>query len=210
MSDGQMDLAIVNYGMGNLLSVRNALESLGATVRVVEQGEQLRDAGAIVLPGVGAFGEAMKQIRARRLEEALRVEVLERRKPFLGICLGLQLVAQRGHELGVHDGLGWVAGEVQRLDVAPGVRVPHIGWSEVEGRGTLFKGIPDRTAFYFVHSFHLVAEDPSVIHGKTVYDREFTSALETENIMAVQFHPEKSHKWGLALLSNFIAFARSA
>lgn len=205
-----MDLAIVNYGMGNLLSVRNALESLGASVRVVESGEQLRDAGAIVLPGVGAFGEAMGQLRARGLDDALRVEVLDRKKPFLGICLGLQLLARRSHELGVNDGLGWVAGEVHRLQVARGVRVPHIGWSEVEGRGTLFKGIPDRTAFYFVHSYHLVAENPSVIHGKTVYEREFVSAIQSENVMAVQFHPEKSHRWGLALLGNFLAFARGA
>ncbi|MBX3260976.1 MAG: imidazole glycerol phosphate synthase subunit HisH [Labilithrix sp.] len=205
-----MNLAIVNYGMGNLLSVRNAFASLGAEAEVVEAGQDLERAGAIVLPGVGAFGEAMKQLRARGLEEALHREVMERKKPFLGICLGLQLLARRGHELGVNDGLGWVAGEVRRLDVAPDLRVPHIGWSEVEGRGPLFAGIPDRTAFYFVHSYHFVAEDPAVVHGTTVYGHRFTSAVAHENVVAVQFHPEKSHKWGLALLANFLAFARSA
>lgn len=211
-----MDLAVVNYGMGNLLSVKNAFESLGARVRVADGEADLRDAAAIVLPGVGAFGEAMRQLRERGFDEALQREVVERKKPFLGICLGLQLIAEKGYELGEHVGLGWIGGEVKRLEVAPNVRVPHIGWSEVEAAGAdgkggaLFAGIPERTAFYFVHSFHLVAKDEAVVHGRTVYDQAFTSAVERENVLAVQFHPEKSHKWGLKLLQNFLAFAGKA
>jgi glutamine amidotransferase len=204
-----MDVAVVNYGMGNLLSVRNAFASLGADARIVDKASDLAAARSIVLPGVGAFGEAMTQLRERGLDSGLREQVLERKKPFLGICLGLQLLADRGHELGLNNGLGWVEGEVRRLEVAPSIRVPHIGWSEVDGKGTLFRGIPPKTAFYFVHSFHLVASDAAIVHGTTIYDQPFTSAVERDNIMAVQFHPEKSHKWGLALLKNFLEYAQA-
>src|SRR5262249_28532619 len=157
-----MDLAIINYGMGNLLSVRNALESLGAPVRVVEDARALGDPSGIVLPGVGAFGEAMRQLEERGFADVLANEVIERKKPFLGICLGLQVLGGKGYELGEQRGLGWIRGEVTRLEVAPNVRVPHIGWSEVAGRGTLFAGIPEQTAFYFVHSYRLVAVDDAV------------------------------------------------
>jgi glutamine amidotransferase len=204
-----MRIALVDYGMGNLLSVKNALEHVGATLQVASSAAGLDDAGAVVLPGVGAFGEAMRELRARGLQDALEEHVRVRKKPFLGICLGLQLLGDRGHELGTHDGLGWVPGEVERLDVAP-LRVPHIGWSEVEGKGPLFAGIPERSAFYFVHSFHLVSRDPSVVHGTTAYGRPFVSAVQAENVMAVQFHPEKSHKWGLELLRNFVRTAERA
>jgi len=198
-----MRVAVVDYGMGNLLSVRNALLHLGAEVVSADTAAGLREAHAVVLPGVGAFGEAMRQLKARELLGGLEEEVRTRGKPMLGICLGMQLLGERGEELGVHQGLGWVPGDVRRLSAAP-LRIPHIGWSEVAGEGPLFRGIPERTAFYFVHSFHFVAADPAVVRGTTDYGGPFVSAVQQGNVHAVQFHPEKSHKWGLALLKNFL------
>lgn len=203
-----MIVGLIDYGMGNLRSVRNALEYHGASVRVVERGETLADVGAVVLPGVGAFGEGMRGLRERGFVDALALEVRERGKPMLGICLGLQLLAARGLELGEHEGLGWFAGEVRRFAVPAELRVPHIGWNAVAGSGALFKGIPANSSFYFVHSFHLVPEQREIVAGTTNYGEDFVAAIEHRNVMAVQFHPEKSHKHGLALLKNFLEFAQ--
>jgi len=200
----RVNVHIVDYGMGNLVSVKNAFEAIGATVRIVDRGEHLEDAGAVVLPGVGAFGKGMDGLRARGFVDALEREVREKKKPFLGICLGLQLLAQRGTELGDHAGLGWIAGTVRRLEVTPDLRVPHIGWNDVRGTGPLFAEIPANASFYFVHSYHLVPEDRRVVAGETSYGPDFVSVVHDENVHAVQFHPEKSHKHGLALLKNFI------
>jgi glutamine amidotransferase len=205
-----MIFGIVDYGMGNLRSVQNAFEYLGAEVRTTRAGDDLANVGAVVLPGVGAFGEGMRGLRERGFVDALQREVIERKKPMLGICLGMQLLGERGTELGEHAGLGWVPGSVDRLDGAGGLRIPHIGWNDVAGKGVLFAGLPDRTAFYFVHSFHLRTPEPAIVSGSTEYGETFASAVERENVLAVQFHPEKSHKHGLALLENFIAFAGRA
>jgi glutamine amidotransferase len=203
-----MEFGLIDYGAGNLSSVRNAVESLGASARVISRGADLAEVGAVILPGVGAFGEGMRQLRERGFIEGLQREVRETQKPMLGICLGQQLLAARGLELGENDGLGWIPGEVRRLTVPAGLRVPHIGWNSVSGTGTLFKGIPPNSSFYFVHSFHLVPEQRSVVSGTTEYGETFVSAIEEGNLMAVQFHPEKSHKYGLVLLKNFIDFAQ--
>jgi imidazole glycerol phosphate synthase glutamine amidotransferase subunit len=200
-----MQIGIIDYGMGNLLSVKNALQAVGAEVRLATRGEDLSDVHGIVLPGVGSFGSGMQGLRERGFVDALEREVRERRKPMLGICLGMQLLADRGNEGGEHRGLCWIDGTVARLDVGSGLRVPHIGWNDVQGRGALFAGIPDRASFYFVHSFHLVPASQGAVYGTTEYGVEFVSAIEHENIYGVQFHPEKSHKHGLALLKNFVS-----
>lgn len=205
-----MMIGIVDYGMGNLTSVRNALVAVGADARVIAEAGGLADAGAIVLPGVGAFGKGMQGLRERGFVEALDREVRQKKKPMLGLCLGLQLLAARGTELGEHVGLGWVPGVARRLHVPAGLRVPHVGWNEVQGRGALFAGVPDRASFYFVHSYHLAPDDPGCIAGTTEYGGDFVSAIEADNVFAVQFHPEKSHTFGLALLKNFVALARRA
>lgn len=205
-----MRFAIIDYGMGNLRSVRNALEFVGAEVAVAERGQHLSDADAVVLPGVGAFGRGMEGLRDRGFVDALQREVRERKKPMLGICLGLQLFARWGRELGDHEGLGWVDGEVTRLPQADGIRVPHIGWNDVAGTGPLFEGIPSPSAFYFVHSYRLVASDDSIISGRSEHGVPFVAAISFENVHAVQFHPEKSHKYGIQLLRNFVSIARKA
>jgi imidazole glycerol-phosphate synthase subunit HisH len=205
-----MEFGIIDYGMGNLCSVRNAFDALGARVRILEHGAAMAEVGAVILPGVGAFGAGMKGLKERGFLDALSREVRDKKKPILGICLGLQLFARRGLELGDHEGLGWVPGEVRRFAVEAPLRVPHIGWNTVDGKGVLWKGIPPRTSFYFVHSYHLVPDDPKVVSGTTAYGETFVSMIEDENVMAVQFHPEKSHKHGISLLRNFIEFTKRA
>lgn len=205
-----MRIAIVDYGMGNLSSVRNALKFVGADVQVVERPKDMEDAAAVVLPGVGAFARGMEGLRERGFVDELR-KFVGTGRPFLGICLGLQLLAEKGFELGVTNGLGWVEGEVVRLDLPSEHRIPHIGWNDVVGSGPLFQGLPAKASFYFVHSFHLVPRDPKIVVGRTEYGGlEFASAIQRDNIHAVQFHPEKSHKHGLALLNNFVDIVRNA
>jgi imidazole glycerol-phosphate synthase subunit HisH len=199
-------IQIVDYGMGNLRSVLNALEALGAEARISSSAADLRAAERIVLPGVGAFGEAMARLREAGLVEPLREEVLARGKPFLGICLGMQLLADRGFEHGEHDGLGFIPGEVRRI-VPSGaeLRVPHIGWNAATARASspLFRELKD-PAFYFVHSFHFVPRDRAHASATSDYGGELVVAVERERVFGVQFHPEKSHKAGLRLLRNFL------
>jgi glutamine amidotransferase len=200
-------IAIINYGMGNLRSVSNALNAVGAAARVAVRPEELAAADRIVLPGVGAFGVAMDNLRVRGWVEALHREVIERGKPFLGICLGLQLLASRGTEHGVHAGLDWVPGQVTRL---PGggddVRVPHIGWNDVRflrpGTG-LSEGLDETETFYFVHSYAFHPDHPAAAKGLCDHGVTFAACVEKDNLWATQFHPEKSQRPGLQILRNF-------
>ena len=177
-------------------------------ILLVTEAEQLRDVSSIVLPGVGSFGDAMHNLRARGLIGELETQVRARHKPYLGICLGLQLLATSGFEHGEHAGLNWVPGTVEKL---PGsvdgqtLRVPHIGWNEVhETAGDwLYAGLGDAPAFYFVHSYALKPTDPAMISGGCRYGVDFAASITSENIVAVQFHPEKSHRAGLRLLRNW-------
>ncbi len=196
-------IAIIDYRMGNLRSVQKGFEHAGiADVLVTDDPSVVERADGIVLPGVGAFRDAAAALRASGIEEALRHRVAHG-TPFLGICLGLQLLADISHEDGEWAGLGLVPGDCERLP--GGVKVPHIGWNTVEypRSSRLFDGIPESTAFYFVHSYRIVPKDESVVSGTTEYGVRFASALTVGNIFAVQFHPEKSSAAGLKLLSNF-------
>jgi glutamine amidotransferase len=200
--------AIIDYGMGNLKSVANAFSFLGQEVRLVKDPAEIDGARAIILPGVGAFGQAMENLRRLKLVDALNEHVLVRKVPFLGICLGMQLVAQTSEELGTHEGLGWIKGHVKRVGVKEGTRLPHIGWNDIKvcTPDPLFSRISHDRNFYFVHSFHIECDDV-FISAKCHYDVDVTAAIQKENIFATQFHPEKSQENGLRLLRRFIEYA---
>jgi glutamine amidotransferase len=200
-------VAIVDYGLCNLDSVRRAFETLGAAPFVTDSPGELEAADRIVLPGVGAFPDAMRGLRARGLDDALGALVLDEGVPFLGVCLGMQLLAAVGHEVEECKGLGWVEAEVVRLRGGPGERVPHVGWNEVRAaRGSaLFAGIPEGADFYFVHSYVVRCADGADVAATTPYCGGFTSAVQRGNVFGVQFHPEKSQGWGLRLLRNFLS-----
>lgn len=202
-----MHILIIDYGMGNLRSVANAFEAIGCIVAISTAPEDLRIADGIVLPGVGAFGDGMKNLQSTGWIDSLEKEVRQNRKPFLGICLGMQLLAATGTEFGVYKGLSWIPGIVKKLPSEnPKIRVPHIGWNEVhfKKKDGLYAGLGDTQAFYFVHSYMLVPENPTIVSGICSYGVNFVASIETENIFATQFHPEKSHKIGLAVLKNFL------
>ncbi len=195
-------IAIVDYGMGNLRSVQKGLEKVGFQAAIVATPKELEQARGIILPGVGAFGDAMENLRAQGLDRALR-EAAVQGKPLLGICLGLQLFFSFSEEGGWHEGLDLIPGRVRRL---PGrVKVPHMGWNQVELKqaNPLFTGIPDRSYFYFVHSYYVDPAPQDVISGVTAYGIEFTSMVARGNLFGVQFHPEKSSRLGLEVLANF-------
>jgi glutamine amidotransferase len=201
-----MSIVIVDTGVANRHSIRNALEYIGCAVELTADPDRIRNADKIVFPGVGAFAAGMRSLRSRHLIEPLREQAIERRKPILGICLGLQMMADIGEEDGEHPGLGWISGRVRRL--APreaGLKVPHIGFNTVAWRETsrLFAGLPQSVDFYFVHSYYLDAA-ADFICGTADYGGAFTAAIERDNIMGVQFHPEKSQAAGLHLLRNFV------
>lgn len=198
-------IAVVDYGMGNLHSVRHAFDAIGAEVVVTRDPDELRAAERIVLPGVGAFGECVKNLEAVGVRDVLEELVIDRGTPFLGICLGMQVLATVGEEFGVHDGLGWVPGRVRRFE-GPGLLVPHVGWNEVapQVESPLFRGLGHAPCFYFVHSYHFVPDDPRVVAATCDYGGTFVAALLYRNLFATQFHPEKSQEAGLRLLENFL------
>jgi imidazole glycerol-phosphate synthase subunit HisH len=201
-------VAVVDYGAGNLHSVRHALDLVGGDVVVTTHPEELRDAERIVLPGVGAFGECASSLRASGFIESLEEEVRRKGKPFLGICVGMQLLAREGHEMGVHPGLDWMPAVVRRLDSdAMGLKVPHVGWNDIEAIDSpIFHGFRREATFYFTHSYHLALEDASLEAAACEYGQRFTAAVLKDNIVATQFHPEKSQENGLKLLENFLAW----
>jgi imidazole glycerol-phosphate synthase subunit HisH len=200
-------VSVVDYGMGNLRSVGNAFGALGASVTVVKHPHQLRNCERVVLPGVGAFGDAMANLSRAGWPEALAEHALRRERPFLGICLGMQLLAARGTEHGQHAGLGWFSGEVRLLERPHPHRIPHMGWNDVRAlnKGGLLRDLAADASCYFVHSFAFAPEDAGVVTGVTEYGgTDFVSVVERGNVVATQFHPEKSQKHGLMLLSQFL------
>jgi imidazole glycerol-phosphate synthase subunit HisH len=201
-----MEVAIISYGMGNLRSVANAFAALNCEAQIVVRPEQLSSAKKIVLPGVGAFGDGMRNLSEGGWIQRLNEEVIQKGKPFLGICLGMQLLATTGLEHGTHEGLGWVSGISQRLPTNdPSVRVPHIGWNDVrlKTKNGLFNDLDQQQTFYFVHSYVLAPDNQDLVTGVCSHGIDFAASLQSENIFATQFHPEKSHRAGLAVLKNF-------
>ena len=202
-----METAIIDYGMGNLLSVQRAFEKCGSDAVIIENPLELRSAERIVLPGVGAFPDAMGNLRSGGWIEELNRAVLKKEKPLLGICLGMQLLADKGYEGRETEGLGYISGKVILLNRTEAAeRIPHVGWNEIEkyGESPLFEGIEDGANYYFVHSYHFEVKDDENIASLTPYCGKFVSAVKKDNIVGTQFHPEKSQKAGFKLIKNFL------
>ena len=199
-------ISIIDYGMGNLRSVQKAFEKLGTPAEIVTRPDQVRAATKLVLPGVGAFRDAIHELDRLELVEPIR-EYIRADKPFLGICLGLQLLFDVSYEDGEWPGLGVLPGEVVRFPVMADLKVPHMGWNTLQPVGSpqLLAGLPADASVYFVHSYYVVPRDESVIAARTEYGVPFTSMIARGNLFATQFHPEKSQKVGLKLLENFAA-----
>lgn len=194
-------VVIIDYQMGNVASVKKAFEKTGADVKISNSKKDIERAEFLVLPGVGAFGDGMANLTRLGLIDVLNRAVIKNRTPFLGICLGMQLLSEEGHEFGSHKGLGWVKGTTVKLKSD---RLPHIGWNEIKIlKSNLFKEIPDKN-FYFVHSYVLKLLDKQTITSTAKYGVEFPSSIQYKNIFATQFHPEKSQLAGLKLLENFL------
>jgi glutamine amidotransferase len=198
-------IVIVDYGMGNLRNVQKAFEHIGVMPRVSSQAADLVEADGLVLPGVGAFGDAMANLRELGLDVLLRGLVSDG-KPLLGICLGLQLLFQESEEMGVHRGLGVLPGKVVRF--AEGLKVPHIGWNQLQlsengKQSVLLDGIPDGSYAYFVHSYYVAPEDPACALATTDYGLDFVSVVGQGRVFGAQPHPEKSQEVGLRILRNF-------
>ncbi len=197
---------VIDYGMGNLSSVQRALEEVGAAVFISDRPSDIRESSSLILPGVGAFGEGMRNLRESGMAAAIMEAVLEDGIPLLGICLGMQLLAGKGEEGGPQEGLGLIPGAIRKLNPGNGERLPHIGWNEVTPTRPhpMFEGIPDGSDFYFVHSYHFDTESPL---ATTPFAGGFTSSVAKDRIWGAQFHPEKSSKPGLRLLENFVNHA---
>lgn len=200
-------IVIIDYGSGNLRSVAKALERVSPDVRITRSCQQLRNASHIVLPGVGAFADCMKGLTALPgMLEALQEEVLQRKKWFLGICVGMQMLFEQGHEHGVHAGLGWLKGEVVPLSAMGRLKIPHMGWNElaIVRQHPLLKGIKNAEHAYFVHSYHAKCKHAEDVVATCDYGQTITAVVAREHIMGMQFHPEKSQRTGLAMLENFV------
>ena len=211
-----MNVAIIDYGSGNLRSAKKAFERAlfelgGGEVNLTNDPQKLKNSSHIVLPGVGAFADCMAGLAALNgMIESLEEQVIQNGKPFLGICVGMQLMANIGREYKVTNGLGWIPGEVVAIlpdDTA--LKIPHMGWNNVEVKPSypLFDSVPNRSYFYFVHSYYVVPEDEATVATTTNYGIDFVSGIHHENIHAFQFHPEKSQQLGLAVLRNFSKLA---
>lgn len=200
-------LVIVDYGMGNLNSVKKVLDRMKVRTVVSSKPGDIEDGDKLILPGVGHFGKAMSNLKELNLLDTLHEAVLVRKKPILGICLGMQLLAKKSEE-GDAEGLGWFDAEVVKFRVSDKLKykIPHMGWNQIylKNKSSLMKNIPELSEFYFVHSYHLKANEQTDLLNETEYDYIFASAVEKDNIFGVQYHPEKSHDAGAQLIKNFI------
>jgi glutamine amidotransferase len=201
-------ITIVDYGMGNLRSLAKAFEAIDCASRISSDPREIEQAERLVIPGVGAFGDAMENLRQRQLIGALTEAARGRKVPCLGICLGMQLLARSSEELGTHTGLGFIAADVRRIAGAgANLRIPHVGWNDVTacGGAPLLNDLPAQASFYFVHSFHVVCDNSKLIAGECTYGQPFAACVHHENLWGTQFHPEKSQANGQRLLRNWLA-----
>ncbi|MFX0079375.1 MAG: imidazole glycerol phosphate synthase subunit HisH [Candidatus Hermodarchaeota archaeon] len=202
-------ITIVNFGMGNLGSIHNMLIRLGFDAKITSDIDEIKSAEKLILPGVGAFDQAMTNLHNQEFVPLLNDLVLKKRRPILGICLGMQLLAQRSEE-GKLDGLGWIDAEVIRFRFSSeqNLRIPHIGWNTItiQQEACLFKRVYEESRFYFVHSYYVKCKSADTVLATTNYGFDFASAVVHDNIYGVQFHPEKSHKFGMLLLKNYAEF----
>lgn len=201
-------ITIVDYGMGNLRSVQKAFEKLGLAAQISTSPAEIASAAKLVLPGVGAFRDAIAELRRQNLVDPIKAHLAAGR-PFLGICLGLQLLFDVSYEDGEWEGLGVIPGEVVRFTDQPGLKIPHMGWNQLQpaGKSPLLAGIPADAYFYFVHSYYVAPRDAGVIAARTEHGAPFVSMISRGNMFATQFHPEKSQRAGLQLLRNFGAIS---
>lgn len=199
-------VAIIDYDAGNLKSVQKAFQRLGEEAEITREFSAILHADRIVLPGVGSFGTAMEQIRRYELDKVI-YEAIEKKLPFLGICLGLQLLFQGSEESGGIEGLGVLQGQILKIPEAEGLKIPHIGWNSLtlHRNGRLFHSIPDESYVYFVHSYYLQAADEQIVTASAQYGVTIHASVEWQNVSACQFHPEKSSTVGLGILKNFMA-----
>lgn len=199
-------IAIIDYGMGNLRSVQKALEAVGERAEVTGDPNRVRKADKVILPGVGAFADAIAELRRTGLADAFRGAVAAG-TPCLGVCLGLQLLFDLSEEDGRHEGLGLVPGRVARFEPSPGLKVPHMGWNTLRIRcpAPILDGLPPEPSVYFVHSYYAVPTDPMDVAAEADYPGPFAAVVWRDNLMACQFHPEKSQRIGLAMYANFAA-----
>lgn len=197
-------IAIIDYGMGNLASVKNAFNKLGFDASITSKAQEILSAERVVLPGVGAFEDAVANLRKLGLDQVIE-ELVARDTPLLGICLGLQMLFTESEENGIHRGLDIIKGRVVKFDLPADFKVPHMGWNQVKTapESKLFNGIPANSHFYFVHSYYVEPDDKTYIAGTCDYGRDFVCAVEKRRLFATQFHPEKSSELGLRILKNF-------
>ena len=200
-------IAIIDYDAGNIRSVEKALLALGEQPVVTRKKEEILAADKLILPGVGAFGDAMERLHQYGLVDVIREAVKDKGIPILGICLGLQLMFERSDESDGVEGLGLLKGEILKIPDSPGLKIPHMGWNslKIKPDTCLFAQIPDGAYVYFVHSYYLKAEDPDIVAATTEYSTHIHAAVEQGNIFACQFHPEKSSTVGLQILKNFVS-----
>jgi glutamine amidotransferase len=200
-------VSIVDYGMGNIRSIQNALDFIGVNCRVTDSPEDIAESQKLILPGVGSFRLAMKNIIERRLFEVLGHAVMVKKIPVLGICLGMQLFMEESEEDGITNGFGWVRGLVKRFPSDKlSIKIPHIGYNSAfftQGPDNLFEGLGNKADFYFVHSYRVICKNPDFVSSWTMYGERFASSVQRENIFGTQFHPEKSQSNGLTVLKNF-------
>ena len=196
-------VCVLDYGSGNVASVYNLINRLGYDIKVSNKVEDIKKSSHLILPGVGAFGASIEKIKNNISIELLSDEVKVKKKPFLGICVGMQVLAEKGLEFGSHEGLGWIEGTVEKINAKV---LPHVGWNNIEMKknSPIFSNIKNASDFYFVNSYAFKVKDNNFIIAETTYENTFCSAVQKENIFGVQFHPEKSQKVGQDIIDNFL------
>jgi len=203
-------MLIIDYDVGNLRNVQKLVESLGEVAKITDSIDEINNASSYLLPGVGAFPDAMKKLSNLGLSEVIRHNVLVEKKPILGICLGMQILGSGSEEGESIEGLGLLKMSVKKIKNSNEYKLPHIGWNDlmIEKDSVLLNGLPEAADFYFVHSYHAVCDDPSIIAATCDYSNRFVAAVEKDNIFGVQFHPEKSQAYGAHIINNFINFCK--